>query len=344
MLVCSGCASEAKFKCPVCLNEGLDYMFCSQECFKQNWSSHKLCHSIWPGYPYSGKLRPHYPLTPKRQIKEGIQKPDYWQTGEPLNIPFKIPILTKDEIQKMRKTCQMARLVLETGLAAIKVGATSDDVDKVVHEKCMELGCYPSPLNYRGFPKSCCVSVNEVICHGIPDQRRFKSTDLVNLDVTIYYDGFHGDLNSTVCLEKCDETGKRLSECARKCLDEAIKICKPGTPYREIGNVCQKVANEYKFSVVRTFCGHGIGKTFHCPPNVSHYGNNRSVGFMKEGHVFTIEPMINEGTWRDQLWPDDWTATTEDGMRSAQFEETLLITKDGCEILTKKDGINQLEC
>ncbi|CAO3626973.1 unnamed protein product [Cunninghamella echinulata] len=234
----------------------------------------------------------------------------------------------------MRKVCKLAREVLDIGAAAIRPGITTDEIDKIIHDATIERGAYPSPLNYYQFPKSVCTSVNEVICHGIPDQRPLKEGDIVNLDVTCYYGGFHGDLNETYLVGNVDEKGRLLVKTAKECLEKAIALVKPGARYRDFGKVIEDHAKKNGFSVVRTFCGHGINQLFHCAPNVPHYANNKAIGIMKPGHVFTIEPMICEGTWRDQLWPDNWTAVTCDGKRSAQFEHTMLVTEDGVEILT----------
>jgi methionyl aminopeptidase len=236
----------------------------------------------------------------------------------------------------MRTVCKLAREVLDIAIASAKVGVTTDEIDKIVHEATIERNAYPSPLNYRGFPKSCCTSVNEVICHGIPDSRPLQDGDILNIDITVYYNGFHGDVNETICIGNVDEKGRELVNVTREALEKAISIVKPGTFYRDVGNVISKHVNQHGFSVVRSYCGHGIGQLFHTNPNVPHYGKNKAVGIMKPGHTFTIEPMINEGSWQDILWPDDWTAVTKDGKRSAQFEHTLLVTENGCEVLTAK--------
>ncbi|KAF9945441.1 Methionine aminopeptidase 1 [Mortierella alpina] len=191
-------------------------------------------------------------------------------------------------------------------------------------------------MNYNGYTKSCCTSVNEVICHGIPDQRKLKDGDIFNLDVSVYKDGFHSDLNETITIGAVDETGVRLVKTARECLEKAMAMVKPGALYRDLGNVIEKHAKSQGFSVVKAFVGHGVHRHFHCTPNIPHYARNKAIGVMKEGHVFTIEPMINEGTWKEQMWPDDWTCTTLDGKRSAQFEETMVVTRTGVEILTAR--------
>ncbi|OIW00940.1 hypothetical protein TanjilG_10018 [Lupinus angustifolius] len=195
-------------------------------------------------------------------------------------------------------------------------------------------GGYPSPLNYHFFPKSCCTSVNEVICHGIPDARKLEDGDIVNVDVTVYYKGVHGDLNETYFVGNVDEESRQLVKCTYECLEKAISIVKPGVRFREIGDIINRHASMSGFSVVKSYCGHGIGELFHCAPNIPHYGRNKAVGVMKAGQTFTIEPMINAGVWRDRMWPDGWTAVTADGKRSAQFEHTLLVTETGVEVLS----------
>jgi len=267
--------------------------------------------------------------------------PDYAESGVPVSERLHknentIHVHTPEEIEAMRKVCRYSREVLDLAGAMVKPGVTGDEIDAAVHQACLDRNSYPSPLNYNGFPKSCCISVNEVICHGIPDSRPLQEGDIVNIDISLYHGGFHGDVNATYYVGEVDEDSKRLVETTRECLDKAIEMCKPGALYRDIGNVIQSIATKNKLSVVRSYCGHGIGRLFHTIPNVPHYSKNKAKGVMKPGHIFTIEPMINLGGWRDTLWPDDWTAVTVDGKRSAQFEETLLITEDGVEVLTGK--------
>ncbi|ORX77518.1 methionine aminopeptidase [Basidiobolus meristosporus CBS 931.73] len=353
--LCQGidCQNPAKLQCPTCLKLNIeDSYFCSQECFKKNWPTHKSVHKSvlqettnpWPGHHYTGKLRPHYPLSPKRELPEHIKRPDYADKadGAPGYGPggwasTKIaPLTDPSDIEKMRTVCRLAREVLDIAGRAVRPGITTDEIDKIVHEACIERNAYPSPLNYHRFPKSCCTSINEVICHGIPDRRPLEDGDIINIDVTLYHDGFHGDLNETYFVGNVDEKGKKLVKVTMECLEKAIAIAKPGTLYRDIGGVIDKHARSNGFSVVRTYCGHGINQFFHCAPNVPHYAKNKAVGVMKPGHTFTIEPMISEGVWQDEQWPDEWTAVTADGKRSAQFEQTLLITETGCEILTRR--------
>lgn len=193
-------------------------------------------------------------------------------------------------------------------------------------------------LLYTIYNRQVCTSVNEVICHGIPDMRELRNGDIVNLDISVYKDGFHADLNETFFVGETDANTQRLVQCAYECLAAAIAVCKPGTLYRECGEAIGNVANKYQCSIVTSYCGHGVGSEFHCSPNVPHYPKNKAKGKMQVGHVFTIEPMINLGASRDVLWPDDWTAVTADGSRSAQFEHTMVVTETGVELLTARPG------
>ena len=181
-----------------------------------------------------------------------------------------------------------------------------------------------------------CASVNEVVCHGIPDRRELEDGDIVNLDVTCYYNGFHGDLNETHCVGKVHEKHKNLIKTTYECLEKAIAIVRPGVKFRELGTPITRHAHANGFSLVKDYCGHGIGDLFHCAPTIPHYERNKAKGVMEAGMTFTIEPMINEGSHHCVTWPDGWTAVTRDGRRSAQFENTLLVTETGCEILTAR--------
>lgn len=347
----NGCANEAdKLSCPECLKASTTHgikdngqnRFCSKTCFQEAWPDHKLRHpvDIYPGFKYSGGLRA-WPQSPKRTVPGHLSLPDYALTGVPhsedaVKGTSNLSILhDPKDIAKMRTVCRMARQVLQEAGKIIRPGITTDQIDQVVHEHAVSMGAYPSPLNYRGFPKSVCTSVNEVICHGIPDNRPLQDGDIVNVDVTLYFDGFHGDLNETFTVGSVDAAGQRLIDCSRRCLEKAIEACAPGVRYRDIGAIIESEARKDGFTPNRTYCGHGINRLFHCPPTVPHYANNKAVGIMRPGHVFTIEPMICEGVGKDEHWPDGWTAVTADGRRSAQFEETLLITEDGVQVLTR---------
>ncbi|KAI9680384.1 MAG: Methionine aminopeptidase 1 [Trizodia sp. TS-e1964] len=349
---------------------GKESYFCSQECFKRSWSEHKALHKLpsnpfrttfipnvvskpdsetghfnpFPSFPYTGSLRPVYPLSPKREVPASIPQPDYAKTGIPKSEQVyvrrnKIAILDAKEQEAMRKVCRLAREVLDIAAREVRPGVTTDYIDEVVHKACVERNSYPSPLNYVHFPKSVCTSVNEVICHGIPDQRILVDGDILNIDVTLYHEGFHGDLNETYYVGPkalADPDSVRVIETARECLDQAIANVKPGMLFREPGAIIEKHAKSKGCSVVKTYCGHGINQLFHCAPNIPHYARNKAVGVAKPGVCFTIEPMICLGTYKDKTWPDDWTSVTADGMRTAQFEHTLLVTEYGVEVLTAR--------
>jgi methionyl aminopeptidase len=193
-----------------------------------------------------------------------------------------IPVYTNEEIQGIRDACILGRKILDEAHKIVAPGVTTNEIDVLVHELCIENECYPSPLNYYDFPKSVCTSVNEVICHGIPDRRPLEDGDIVNIDISVYFKGYHSDLNETYLVGKnVDKDSVFLVEKAYNCLQLAIDICKPGTLYREIGNVIGKYIESNGLSVVRTYCGHGVGKLFHTSPNVPHYKNNKAVGAMK---------------------------------------------------------------
>ncbi|ESO89064.1 hypothetical protein LOTGIDRAFT_228994 [Lottia gigantea] len=351
-----GCSSQAKLQCPTCIKLGIiGSYFCSQECFKGVWGEHKKVHkkakhdsdstdnyNPWPGYRFSGKLRP-YPVTPRRIVPDTIGRPDHADHPEGVPLGEKqmrgrtvIKVLNDEEIEAMRVACKLGREVLDIAGKAVGIGVTTEEIDRQVHEACVDRNCYPSPLNYYKFPKACCTSVNEVICHGIPDKRPLQDGDIVNVDISAYHNGYHSDLNETFFVGNVDEAGKKLVKTTYECLMLAIKEVKPGVRYRELGNVIQKHAHTNGFSVVRSYTGHGINSLFHTAPSIPHYAKNKGIGIMKPGHTFTIEPMISEGTFRDDIWPDNWTAVTQDGKRSAQFEHTLLVTETGCDILTQR--------
>ncbi|CAA7271726.1 unnamed protein product [Cyclocybe aegerita] len=292
-------------------------------------------------YAFTGTVRPVYPLSPTRKVPDHIPRPDYAEDGKPRSEMQRAGqpprILSPEEQEKMRTVCRLAREVLDIAAASVRPGISTDEIDEIVHNAIIERNAYPSPLNYRNFPKSVCTSVNEVICHGIPDQRRLREGDIVNIDVSLYYEGYHADLNETYPVGEIDEDSKSLIRTTRGALDAAIAMCKPGALFRDIGKVIEPLARAGGCAVVRTYTGHGINDLFHCSPtNIPHYAKNKAVGTMKAGMTFSIEPMLNLGTnWGDVHWPDNWTATTTDGNRSAQFEDTILITENGAEILTK---------
>jgi methionyl aminopeptidase len=221
----------------------------------------------------------------------------------------------------------------------VQPGITTDAIDIFVHDLCIEMGGYPSPLNYHGYPKSVCTSVNEVICHGIPDSRVLEDGDVINLDVTIYLNGVHGDTNATFGVGNISQQDKDLMAVTEECMWHGIEVVKPGVMINEIGRAIEVHAKKHKYGVVRAFIGHGIGENFHTDIQVLHYYDPRNTMILREGMTFTIEPMITaSGESRHKMWDDDWTAVTADGSRTAQYEHTMVVTKDGVEVLTGGAG------
>lgn len=271
--------------------------------------------------------------SPRRPVPPHIIRPDYAATGTPGRGNGRL-VKTPEEIERLRRACRAAAEVLEETGRAVAPGVTTDAIDAVCHEAYIARGGYPSTLNYHGYPKSLCTSVNEVICHGIPDSRALEDGDIVNLDVTIFLDGMHGDTNATFLVGDVDPESRRLVDVTRECLDRAIAVVGPDVPLNEIGRAIQTHAEANGFGVVRAFVGHGIGDTFHMAPQVPHYYDPQATTRVQPGWAFTIEPMITMGSWRHRLWDDDWTAVTADYSRTAQFEHTILVTEDGAEVLT----------
>ncbi|GAA6037043.1 hypothetical protein JCM8097_005522 [Rhodosporidiobolus ruineniae] len=321
-------------------------------------------HDPWSGirgFTYTGSLRAVYPesMPPKRVVPAHIGRPDYadnvkgesfgekaerkrqsislqmaQRKGQPLNKVLMGKQLTEEEQAGMRKVSILAREVLEIAAAALRPGITTLELDELVHNECVKRNAYPSPLNYSRFPRSVCTSINEVICHGIPDARQLEDGDIINLDVTLFHGGFHADLNATYPVGTVAQENLDVIACSRECLDEAIRICKPGVEFREVGAVIEAVSDKWGFKTNKTFVGHGVNQLFHPPPDIPHYRTTSFPGRMHVGQAFTIEPMICVGNAHDVHWPDNWTAATKDGKPSAQFEETLLITENGVEVLT----------
>ena len=280
----------------------------------------------------SGTVRPGR-ISPMRTVPAGIERPDYAQTG--VRTRRKEPRVKSPEvIERMRRSCRLAAEILQQVGAAVAPGVTTDELDVLCHDLIVAAGAYPSPLNYSGFPKSLCTSVNEVICHGIPDSRKLVNGDIVNLDVTVYREGVHGDCNATFLVGQVDEAGRRLVRVTRECLERGIAAVKPGRPISDIGRAIENHAKAHDLGVVRTFVGHGIGEQFHTDIEVPHYYTPRARMIMEVGMTFTIEPMITEGDHREEFWDDGWTAVTLDRSRSAQFEHTLLVTPSGADVLT----------
>jgi methionyl aminopeptidase len=272
-----------------------------------------------------------------RQVPAAIERPDYSENGHPVLTDE--PLVKSPEIiERMRRAGAVAAEVLRITSAAIAPGITTDELDAICHEATLGMGAYPSPLNYHGFPKSICTSVNEVICHGIPDSRALVEGDIVNLDVTVYIDGVHGDTNATYAVGDIDADSERLIRVTRECMMLGIESVSPGRPVSDIGRAIERHATAESLGVVRSYCGHGIGQVFHSRPQIPHYYDPSSNTIMEPGMTFTIEPMISMGNWRHITWEDGWTAVTADGLRSAQFEHTILVTVDGADVLTLLEG------
>ena len=298
----------------------------NDDCWCGSGKKYKRCHRLQ-------LLRPGT-VGPRRPVPEAIARPDYVATGAPVRGTEPM-VKSPDVIERMRTACRIARDVLaETG-AAVAPGVTTDALDRLAHDAHVARGVYPSPLGYNGFPKSLCTSVNEVICHGIPDDRPLADGDIVNLDVTVFVDGVHGDTNATFLVGRVDPYSKRLVQVTSECLDRAIDVVRPGAPLSDIGRAIEHHAHANGFFVVRTFVGHGIGEVFHGPPQVPHYYEPAASTVLEPGMTFTIEPMITMGSIDPVIWDDGWTAVTADGARTAQFEHTVLVTDDGVDVLTR---------
>lgn len=246
-------------------------------------------------------------------------------------------IKTPEEIEKMRVAGKLASEVLEMIGPYVKKGVTTEELNQICHDYIVnEQKCIPAPLNYGNppFPKSICTSVNHVICHGIPADKKLKDSDIINIDVTVIKDGYHGDTSKMFVVGKPSILAKRLIDVTQQSLYIGIKMVKPGARLGDIGHAIQKHAEAHDYSIVREYCGHGIGASFHEEPQVVHYGTPNTGEVLQEGMCFTIEPMVNAGKRHSKILPDNWTVVTKDRSLSAQWEHTLLVTKDGCEILT----------
>jgi methionyl aminopeptidase len=271
-------------------------------------------------------------VSPLRQVPANIIRPEYVgkrfpKTGEP-------DVKDAETIERMRVAGRIAaRALAEVGRHVVP-GVTTDELDRVGHEFLCDHGAYPSTLGYRGYPKSLCTSLNEVICHGIPDDTVIADGDIVNIDITGYIGGVHGDTNATFLAGVVDEESRLLVERTREAMMRGIRAVAPGRPLNAIGRVIESYARRFGYGVVRDFTGHGIGTTFHSGLMVPHFDDPDTAVIMEQGMTFTIEPMLTLGSIAYEVWPDGWTAVTMDRKRTAQFEHTLLVTADGAEILT----------
>ena len=276
-------------------------------------------------------------VSPMRPVPAHIAKPPYADSGQ---VPRwnESRVKSPEIIERMRKAGALAADILRQAGEFVKPGITTNDIDVFVHELTVANGAYPSPLNYHGYPKSVCTSVNEVICHGIPDSTVLREGDIINLDVTCFIDGVHGDTNATFVVGDVDDTSRKLVRVTEECMWRGIEAVKPDRPLSDIGRAIEEHAHLHKLGVVRAFIGHGIGEQFHTDIQVLHYYDPRNNMVMKPGMVFTIEPMITLGTWQHKMWDDDWTAVTADGKRTAQFEHMVLVTDSGVDVLTAGPG------
>jgi methionyl aminopeptidase len=268
-----------------------------------------------------------------RPVPAEIARPEY--VGKPVPTPSTDPWVQPPEvIEAMRTASRIAARALAVGGQSVAPGVTTDEVDRVVHDYLVAQGAYPSTLGYRGYPKSCCTSLNEVICHGIPDSTVIQDGDIVNIDVTAFIGGVHGDTNATFLAGDVAEEDRLLVERTREAMMRAIKAVRPGRPLNVVGRVIESYAKRFGYGVVRDFTGHGIGRAFHSGLVVLHYDAPEVDTVLEPGMTFTIEPMINLGTIDYDIWGDGWTVVTRDRKRTAQFEHTVLVTEDGSEILT----------
>jgi methionyl aminopeptidase len=282
--------------------------------------------------PVRAALKPGE-LSPRRPVPNHIPRPEYVDKPAPArnNDPWVQP---PEIIEAMRVASRLAAQALQEGGKAVAPGVTTDHIDAVVHEFLCDHDAYPSTLGYRNFPKSCCTSLNEVICHGIPDSTVIEDGDIVNIDVTAFIGGVHGDTNATFLAGDVSEEARLLVERTHEATMRAIKAVRPGRQLNVVGRVIEAYANRFGYGVVRDFTGHGIARSFHSGLVVLHYDEPSVTTVLEPGMTFTIEPMINLGTIEYDIWPDNWTVTTKDRKWTAQFEHTIVVTETGAEILT----------
>jgi methionyl aminopeptidase len=285
------------------------------------------------GMPARSALTPGV-LSPRREVPAHIDRPEYVGRPGPTlgDEPWAQP---PEVIEAMRGAGKIAAMALAAAGDAVRPGVTTDQIDALVHEFVCDHGAYPSTLGYKRYPKSCCTSLNEVICHGIPDSTVIQDGDIVNVDVTAFINGVHGDTNATFLAGDVDEEVRLLVERTREATERAIRAVRPGRQLNVVGRVIESYARRFGYGVVRDFTGHGIGRSFHSGLVVLHYDEPQVDTVVESGMTFTIEPMITLGTTDYDIWDDGWTVTTKDKRWTAQFEHTVLVTDDGAEILTR---------
>jgi len=303
----------------------------NEPCWCGSGRRYKRCHRASEGRVLPGVI------SPMRTVPSHIARPSYADSG--LVERWDEPTVKSDDvIERMRHAGRVASEVLRLSGEFLRPGITTDEVDEYTHNLFIERGAYPSTLNYHGYPKSLCTSANEVICHGIPDSRVIRDGDIMNLDVTGFIGGVHGDTNATFLIGEVSDEHRRLVRVTEECMWLGIEAVRPGRPLSDIGRAIEQHADAQGYGVVRAFIGHGIGEQFHTDIQVLHYYDSRATTVMRPGMVFTIEPMITLGSWQHRMWDDGWTAVTSDGRWTAQFEHTILVTDDGAEVLTGGDG------
>ncbi|MET8868296.1 type I methionyl aminopeptidase [Nonomuraea sp. NPDC004580] len=271
-------------------------------------------------------------VSPMRKVPAHIERPEY--VGKKRPKTGESDVKTPEIIERMRVAGRIAAQALEEVGRHVRPGVTTDELDRIGHEFLLDHGAYPSTLGYKGYPKSLCTSINEVICHGIPDDTVLQDGDIVNVDITAYIGGVHGDTDATFLVGEVDEESRLLVERTRESMMRAIKAVAPGRQLNVVGRVIEAYAKRFGYGVVRDFTGHGIGATFHSGLMVPHYDDPSLRVELVPGMTFTIEPMLTLGTIEYEIWPDKWTAVTKDRKRTAQFEHTIVVTDTGSEILT----------
>ena len=284
----------------------------NEKCWCESGKKYKACHM--------------------RSDEEKLSK--YEKEGYP--IPSRHLILNKEQIEGIRKSAIVTKQILDETEKIIKEGVSTEEINSLIHKLTLEAGGIPAPLNYHGFPKSCCTSLNNVICHGIPKKTDIlKNGDILNVDITTILNGYYADMSRMYKIGNVSENASNIVDFAKQCLEEGIKALKPYEPVSNIGNKINDLADKYGYSVVRALTGHGVGLKFHEEPNVNHFRTNTKDMILVPNMVLTIEPMINEGTFNCHILDDNWTVVTDDGKLSAQWEHTILVTETGCEVLTK---------
>ncbi|CAO3596550.1 unnamed protein product [Absidia cylindrospora] len=338
------CVKVAHLRCPQCTKDNIHQgsHFCSNNCLRKSWKHHNAQHlqreyDPFPTFNYSGQVRAVYPLSPRRR---GVRynKPDYVKKGYSVaEANFQnhiVKVYNNVEINIIRNTCAITRDVSVAVQELINIGTTTDDIDAFVHGEIIARDAYPSPLNYFFFPKSCFTSVNEVICHGIPDRRQLQNGDIVNLNISCYHNGFHANRIDTYIVGNGDERSQQLVQCARDYLTQAVANVTPRSSFLQCRNYAPNFAEAYGFGNCRLFFGHGVNQLIHHAKDDTLYNKNTPHGLVRPGQIFTMESLIYEGTTNELLWPDHWTLATEDGTRTARFLRTYLMTENGPQELT----------